>query len=119
PRGSGPGHSIGGRPVEKEGLRAAVKLPAHPQLIFFDLEAQGLAVDSQDAGGFLAAALGAVQDELDVALFHVLQGMVFLGKHLELRLKLGRCSGSTMSPSSRMMMRSRVCSSSRTLPGQA
>ncbi len=54
---------------------------------------QGLAVDPQDAGGFLAPALGAAQDKLNVAFFQLLQGVVFIREGLELTLTLGNETG--------------------------
>lgn len=68
-------------------------LPVGPQAVFLDLVTQSLAVDPQDAGGFLAPALGAAQDELNVAFFQLLQGVVFVGEGLEITLTLGNETG--------------------------
>jgi len=64
------------------GLRAGEGPSTDLEIIFIDLVSQGLAVDAQDAGRFLAPALGAAQDQLDIALLQFLQSVLPIGKDL-------------------------------------
>ena len=53
-------------------------LPIYPQAIFLDLGGESLAVDTQNAGRFLAPPFGLAQDELDIPFLELLETEAFI-----------------------------------------
>ena len=53
-------------------------LPIYPQAVFLDLGGESLAVDTQNAGRFLAPPFGLAQDELDIPFLELLETEAFI-----------------------------------------